>query len=249
VTLAYRLRALVPFAAAAVCVAAAACQSSTSTIAYTPITGIIVRGQGLIPDVGCGLGPDQVYRYAAVVSYPPGLDAVASMGSSGPWSNISECFSDAVFENLPSSTAGDLLFDVVVYAYNFDDYQRAGLPADLGCYPSNSPADACTPAITFLTPAQIQAATWTTTCTATEQAGTPVLAVCLPPEGGPVLDASTDATLDGPDDAGNAVVDAADATSSVVDAPADAPLDAPQESSTDGSVDAGATVGAEPNDG
>jgi hypothetical protein len=258
------MRALCLFVAASVCAVGVGCESSTSTIVVGPITGIIVRGQDVVPGTGCGTRVDQVFRYAVVVRYA-NPNAIASMGSSGPWSNIAECFSDAVFENLPSATAssdagGELDFDVTIYAYNLEDYQKAMLPAadggDLGCPPSSSPADACTPAITPLTAEQIADATWTQSCTATEQAGVPVLAVCSPPDGGPILDAAADSSFDATVDAQVEGMDAADAaadaTGNAPDAPPDAPSDAaqaPEGSTTDASTDGGAPDASEPSDG
>jgi hypothetical protein len=213
VTLASRLRALGLFAAAGAS-ALAGCTTTTTTTTFTPITGIEIRASTLLGAAGCGQGPDQVYRYAAALSFASGPDGGVAgapvIQSGAPLTNIFECFTDGVFENLPTSDAGSLNFVVSIFAYTFDSYAAAGLPPSLGCPPLPD-SGACTPSATPITAAQEGDATWTTLCTATQQSGTPVLAICGPlvPRGAlatdagagedAALDATTqqDATLDG----------------------------------------------------
>jgi hypothetical protein len=200
--------------------AAVACTTTTTTTTFTPITGIEIRSAALVAGFGCGTGSQQVFRYAAAVSFAGGTEAGALVEQSGvPLTNIFDCFADGVFENLPSSDAGSLTFNVTVFAYNEAAYVGAGLPDDLGCPPTpDGGALQCNPASRPLTAAQEAAATWTTLCTATQQSGTPVIAVC-----GPLLstsaapDASTDATADGP---------------AVLPPPADATTDAPVDAAS-----------------
>ncbi len=223
-----RLR-LLGLLAAAGTAAAAACTTTTTTTTFTPITGIEIRSAALVAGFGCGTGSGQVFRYAAAVSYAGGADAGALVLQSGvPLTNIFDCFADGVFENLPSSDAGSLTFNVAIFAYSEGDYfGKADLPDDLGCAPTpDGGALQCVPASRPLTPAQQAAATWTTLCTATQQSGTPVIAVC-----GPLRSAratpdasSTDATADGP-----AVAPPADATT---DAPVDATSSTPDSGAT-----------------
>jgi hypothetical protein len=121
-----------------------------------------------------------------------------------PLTNIFDCFADGVFENLPSSDAGSQTFVVTIFAYSKDSYDNAGLPANLGC-PPVADGGLCTPGSEPLTTAQESMAPWTTVCLATQQAGTPVIAVCGPlesPAAGLESDGSADAAPDGAPDAG-----------------------------------------------
>jgi len=122
-----------------------------------------------------------------------------------PLTNIFDCFADGVFENLPSSDAGSLTFNVTIFAYNKEKYDEARLPPDPGC-PPGVDAGGCTPTSQPLTAAQEALAPWTTLCTATQQAGTPVIAVC-----GPLVPAmpfeSGDAAADGPVEAPDGAAD------------------------------------------
>jgi hypothetical protein len=250
VILASRLRILGLLAAAGTA-AMAACTTTTTTTTFTPITGIEIRSAALVAGFGCGLGAGQVFRYAAALSFAGGSDAGALVQQNGvPLTNIFDCFADGVFENLPSSDAGSLTFNVAIFAYNEDAYFTAGLPANLGCAPTpDGGAQNCDPGTRPLTAAQEGFATWTTVCTATQQAGTPVIAVCGPlqstaPTTGP--DAATDAASDGmasgpADAAADATQDAAAAT----DGAPDGALASPDagDSSTDASAADGSSDG------
>jgi hypothetical protein len=227
----------------------AACTSSTTATTYTPITGIEIRSAALVSGFGCGPAPGQVWRYVATVSYrsgPGAGEAGAPVVQNGvPLTNIFECFADGVFENLPSSDAGSLTFTVAIFAYSQQDYERAGLPAGLACPPVQD-GGLCTPSSQAVSSAQEGLATWTTLCTATQEAGTPVIAVCGPLEGPAAPfemgDGSTDAAGDGaagaePDATTTSLPDAgADATGST---PPDAGVDAATPAAPDASSDGG----------
>ena len=165
----------------------AGCPSSSTATGYTPITGIEILSSSLVAGYGCGEGPDQVYRYAAIVSY------AADAGGAGALqvANVFDCFVDGVFENLPASDSGSQSFAIAVQAYN-----RASFPASLNCGAAGGPCNA-------QDPGKIQAAaalaTWTTTCTATQQQGIPVLAVCGPlvPQASAEGGAPSDGAVDG----------------------------------------------------
>lgn len=181
---------------------------STTTTTYTPITGIEIDSASLVGEHGCGTGPDQVYMYAAVLSYSNGE---AGPGPADAYSGVFDCYSNALFSNLPADDAGSTSFDISVFAYN----QQAFSATTLQCPGVELEAGAAYPLCPGDRPAAVESyagnATWTTTCTATQQSGSDfscnpapcasgvtVLAVCQPlvatagaPEGGPVEAAPT----------------------------------------------------------
>jgi hypothetical protein len=265
VILASRLRVLALFAGAGAA-ALASCSNTTTTTAYTPITGILIDSQALVAGLGCGMGDNQVFRYAAAVSFASAQDGGEDGGQSGsegeeagalveqndvPLTNIFDCFVDGVFENLPTSDAGSLTFTVAIYAYNQKQYDAVGLPASLGCPPTPD-GGLCTSGTVPLTTDQKKMAPWTTTCTATQQSGTPVIAVCgplvSPATGSESGDGSTDAGLDGASDAASDAGAAVDAAGDAGGAPLlDGSLDG-AEPPTDGGDASTSTDGA-PSDG
>jgi hypothetical protein len=161
-------------AVAAACVLAG-CPAAATTPAYYPITGIVVRSSSLVAGYGCGTGDGQVYKYAALLSYTD------DGGPPGPvvYSGIFDCYSDGIFSNLPGDDAGSLSFDLTIIAWNQASFPTAALscdPSDVGdggftTCPGDSPA---TVASNEGTP------NWITNCTATQQFGASVLAVCAP---------------------------------------------------------------------
>jgi hypothetical protein len=253
VILASRLRVLGLVGAVGAAVIAA-CTTTTTTTTFTPITGIEIRSAALVAGFGCGMAPHQVFRYAATVSFaapdggPPPPQTVPI------FTNIFDCFTDGVFENLPIADGGSLTFSIAIFAYNEDAYlNKAQLPPNLGCVPTLDGGGAlnCTPATMTLSVDQRAAATWITTCTATQQAGTPVIAVCpplSPPDAG-VPEASTDAASDGaqvPADAsGDAGLDATMAPEP--DAASDGGMASPDGDASP--ADAGVADGSSSTDG
>jgi hypothetical protein len=242
-----RLRALALFAAAGACAAVVGvgCSTDTTTTPYTPITGILLQSQPLVAGFGCGTGPTQVYRYAAVVNFasvPNDAEAGALVAgpvveqSGVPMTNIFDCFNDGVFENLPSSDAGGSTYLITIFAYNQESYVKAGLPPDLTCPPLPD-AGLCTPGSTALSTAQEAEASWTTVCHATQQGGAPVFAVCPPLE-------SVTAPSEGRSDASADAAPEDAAPEARSDAAADATLDAPA-----GSLDGATDASAAPPDG
>ena len=162
-----------PLAAATAC-ALAGCPGTATTAAYTPITAILIRSTSLVAGHGCGTGAGQVYRYAALLSYAD------DGGSPGPvtYSGVSDCYADSLFSNLPADDAGSLSFDLTIIAWN-----QASFPAALACDPSDvgeAGFTAC-PGDTPDTVASNEGTpNWITRCTATQQYGISVLAVCDP---------------------------------------------------------------------
>jgi hypothetical protein len=203
--MACRARTLALLAAAAM-TAFAACTSSTASTTSTPITGIEINASTLVAGLGCGTKPGEVYRYAAVVSFQNASADAGPVTQNGmPLTNIFECWTNGVFENLPSSDAGSLTFHVDILAYDYGSYIGAGLPSDLGCPPVMPPVmiDGCVPGSQPLTQAQENRATWRTGCTATQQAGTPVFAICPPlvESGDASADAARESSIDAAPDA------------------------------------------------
>lgn len=170
------LSCLAPLAMLGACSALWGCPGTTTPVLYTPFTGIVIHASDVVAGHGCGQGAGQVYRYAVIVSYAaPEGGAVG-----GPlYASVFDCFEDGVFENLPPTEAGAQQFSLQVLAYT-----KAGFPAGLECPggvdPSGNPCNLeidRTFAAMFAGDAQ-----WQTTCTATQQQGAPVVAVCEPVE-------------------------------------------------------------------
>jgi hypothetical protein len=200
------------------------CPSTATTTGYTPITGIVIRSSALVAGYGCGTGPSQVYRYAAIVYFAADGGAQATLVA-----NVFDCFTDGVFENLPVADGGGQDFIVSIRAYNF-----ASFPRELQCLPTGGPCAAQDP-MTLL--ADAARATWATTCAATQQQGIPVLAVCQPlaPQ-----EAGTDAESDS-----MAAVEAGAMADAKVDATAEAGAMADAEAGAVADAEAGAVADAE----
>jgi hypothetical protein len=213
-------------ACAAVALVLAGCPNTVSTSIYTPPTGIQIDSQTLVAGVGCGSGPGQVYRYAAVVG-PPAKDGGFGTGGMTPiTSGVFDCFSDALFTNLPSPDGGPTDFGLDIYAYD-----RASFPAELGGCENLPLSMSCPgdhPSVVLRYAVQ---ATWTTHCRATQSQGVPQVAQCpqplepTPADAGVESDAGGDATTGG--DAGDASAEAADAPGEVADAPTAESSDGP----------------------
>lgn len=163
------------------------CTNNVTALAYTPITGVVVRSQDLVAGHGCGMGPGQVYAYVVVLSQQNAKDFPEI-------STVVSCYTDAVLSNLPydaglnpAPDAAMFAYDLTIYAYNY-----ASFPPELACTPplisSRCPGDnpdAATLPATGVGDGGIPPRyppTWTTTCTASEYAGEPMLANCKPLE-------------------------------------------------------------------
>ncbi|HEX8795313.1 MAG TPA: hypothetical protein VF765_30400 [Polyangiaceae bacterium] len=225
-----RRRALVALGSlggAAACAALAAalvgCPNTAATSIYTPPTGIQIDSQQLVSGIGCGPGPGQVYQYAAVVTQI--TDAGAPFVTSG----VFDCFTSALFANLPSPDGGPTDYGIAIYAYN-----RAAFPSALAGCDYARLSDNCAGDDAAVVRRFESQATWTTSCTATEYQGVPQVAVC-----GALVPADAGAGGDGGDagDAGDAG-EMGDATEAG-DAPAP----------TEGGMDASDAGTAEASDG
>jgi hypothetical protein len=172
--------------------ALAGCPSSATTTAYTPITGITVLASDLTAGFGCGTDPGQVYAYATLLSYQDD----AGPAPAPVFSIVTRCYSNGQFSNLPPSVTGSLSFDVKILAWD-----EASFPTALQCFPptpANPTAASICPGDDVATVLANQGTpNWSTTCTATQEPGVSVLAVCAPlaPSGSALVD-------DGGDDGG-----------------------------------------------
>jgi hypothetical protein len=227
------------------CLGGAGCNSTPATATYTPYQGVNIDTSSLVAPYGCGMGPGQVYRYVATIALAPGVpdasDAARSDGGSGIdagpakalATGVFDCFADGVFEGLSPGS-----FVLTIDAFTFAESEAVGLACDAEASPCAPPElDAGAP---------ISGYSWTTTCTATVEAGASVVAQCGPLEAptaaisdGSATDSSSDSSA-----AGDSSVDATAAadgpfgdTSTAADgAPNDATL--PGNSSSDSAADA-----------
>jgi hypothetical protein len=172
----WRKASVATVAVALVACLLAGCPSAATTTAYTPITGILIRASELTAGFGCGTDPGQVYAYAALLSYE------TEAGLEPPqFSIVAQCFADGQFSNLPPGPDGSLSFDVMIYAWD-----QASFPAALQCFPpTSSNPNAASPCPgddvgNVLDSQRLSVPNWKTTCTATQQPGVSVLAVCAP---------------------------------------------------------------------
>lgn len=149
---------------------AAACNNSAPSTGYTPITGIQIQASTIVAGRGCGLLPDQVFKYVAIVS-----PTTANGGASMPIvSGVFDCFVDGFFSNLPMPNGLSATFDIAILAYNEQSFPSAlTCPAEGGLATQPCPGDNPDAALLFNA-----AANWTTTCTATQVQGGTSQATC-----------------------------------------------------------------------
>jgi hypothetical protein len=248
----YRLRqALLPASAVIACLSGEACQTSAPPAPYVPYEGINIDSPSLVAPYGCGIGPDQVYRYVATVTYAPGsADAGDASDATGPSdagvgealaTGVFDCFADGVFEGLPGAAS----YVVTIYGFTFAESEAAGLACEAGAGPCVPPAlDAGT---TF------SGYSWTTTCTATALAGASPFAQCneLLPAGTVNADGGVDSGAEtGADSDADANPDAG--TGASADASLETGTDSSAGAVSEASSDAGAdatTEAAAPTDG
>jgi hypothetical protein len=160
--------------------AAAGCSSSSSTLAYTPYTGVDVLSSGVTAGVGCGEQGEQVFRYVVLLSDPNPSDAgspsLAPLPDGAPpvWASVFSCFTNGAFASITTSPSGGPLVEAWVYAYDLADFQAAQ---------ATVPAFACPDPTCLLTLDDVRAmlqtrSTYTATCTAMPESGDHVLSAC-----------------------------------------------------------------------
>jgi hypothetical protein len=151
--------------------ALAGCPSNAAPSLYSPITGMIIDSATLLQGVGCGTDPDQVYKYAAVVT----LEGDATSQLPGlPVSGVFDCFTNGELSNLPTFDGGTTEYSVAIYAFNYQTFPAShlGMCVDLGADASCQGEDPKTVAQFAST------ANWTTTCTAIQVPGVSEVANC-----------------------------------------------------------------------
>ncbi len=137
----------------------AACDSTTVAATISPVTGIIIRSEGLVIGKGCGTGATQIFKYAAIVINSDGVPVAGA---------TYDCFADGTFVNLAATDGGSFSFQVKIAAFNAAAYNAQSAAIE------NAAGRADLAALAALKP------TWTTDCTASQQQDIEVLAVCGP---------------------------------------------------------------------
>lgn len=140
-----------------------ACSGTDAQDTYVPITGVLVRAETLTRGRGCGVGANQIFKYAAVVLGRNPSSSAFDVFLAG---NVYDCFADGQFVGLPAS-GGLFDYTLQIYAYNELAYRAAGDAAIRAA--ATNPAQLPTTNPTF-----------TTTCQATQLKLAQALAVCQP---------------------------------------------------------------------
>jgi hypothetical protein len=191
---------------------------ATTTTGIAPITAISVPISSLLSDsnLGCGTGPNDVYKYAVVVAYAdmPGYPPLSACPGAPIAGGVFDCFAQATFGNLPLQDADLTLEDsggalpdggsVTIWEwvafYNYDTYEK--VKDNLNKATSSNPGN------DNICNGKTRGA-WATTCVATEQDNLDSAPNCqtivLEPgasitDGGPPADAETQDTGKAPVD-------------------------------------------------
>jgi hypothetical protein len=144
-----------------------ACGGSGSTTGIPPITGIIIRAETLTSGRGCGRGPTQLFKYAAIVyGYAEGPADVKGSYRTPVTAGVYDCFADGTFVELPE-TGGSTTFRIDVFGYTEPAYTSARDVIENAGTNGTALRDSTKP-------------TWTTSCTATQLRDVQALAVCEP---------------------------------------------------------------------
>ena len=139
--------------------------ASNTVSTFSPVTTVEVDGPTLFEHFGCGVAQDVPYKYVVTI-YPFGSSQPIQVSDAGVIDNaVSDCFANAVFEDLPTGASGQADFTLKVDVFDLTKW-NAAQGIDL-TNPSNEP--------------QIRAlARWTSDCSAHQTSGIQSLAVCDP---------------------------------------------------------------------
>lgn len=241
-------------AAAAACASLTACPGTATPTVYAPPPGVTLHLGDVLGSLRCGTGPDEVYKYTVVVSH-----SVDGGPSGAPlYSNVWDCFSDAVFDNLPPAPeGGSTTFFLRIYAFSYagalaaqasflgagDAGADGSVDGAFWCQGGLGPGGTTCPFQDAGTASTLGvSAQWRASCTATEPSGAPISAFCGPLEtvGASSDDAAAEAAADATGDAVEASVDSGEAA-----APDSSPSDSSMDASTSetGSSDASTEAG------
>ncbi|MBX3199337.1 MAG: hypothetical protein KF894_14485 [Labilithrix sp.] len=176
-----RLAALAFALTIALVLSAVACGSSSST-SLPPTTGILIRAETLTAGRGCGTAETQLFKYVVVVfQYSGGDPNLRASYDAVVTSNAFDCYTDGAFISLPTID-GNATFRLEVFAYNRPAYEVA--PASIDAAPvlgrARTPEDRARLATFAGELRERTTPTWTTECTATQQANVQALASCDP---------------------------------------------------------------------
>ncbi len=187
-----------------------ACPGTATPTGYAPVQGVTLNLGDVLGSLRCGTGPDEVYKYTVVVWYA--VDGGPQPGAAPLASNVWDCFSQAVFDNLPASDAGSSTYFLEVYAYSYAGALAAqgsavgdaeGIDPGFWCQGGLGTGGATCPFVQDAGSAVSlgDSAQWKATCTATQPWMAPITASCGPLEPvGPSAssnDAAAEASADG----------------------------------------------------
>ncbi len=130
--------------------------ASNTLSTFAPVTSVEVDSSTLFARLGCGQAPNVPYKYVVTVT-PTGTSPLFIL--------VSDCFANAVFEDLPAGSS-----DVTMTVAAFDEPH---FNAPHSSYDIHNPAPTDQAAI-------LADAQWTTTCTAHQTTNVEALAVCDP---------------------------------------------------------------------
>jgi len=154
--------------------------SNATVTTYVPLTSIEVDASSLFERLGCGASAGVPYKYVVSVyaAYSNGelQGATADGGGARPLTiGVSDCFTDAVFQNLSNPTN---YYGMTVDVYDLPTYESLRATLDLDD-PSVAGVLATQPTTGD---AQVldSKAQWSTTCFALQQPNVQALAACNP---------------------------------------------------------------------
>lgn len=162
------------------------CPSSTTSLPYTPYTGINFVSQDILEGFGCGTAGDQVLKYAVVLGDPsdasvPALSPLPD-GAQPAYASLFDCSTNGVFSSILTSSDGGPTIEAWIYAYNAADFQALQsedlVPGFASCALPTCPLSLSD--VQLIVRTYSAYTTYTTTCTAVPESGDNVLASCLP---------------------------------------------------------------------
>jgi hypothetical protein len=151
--------------------------ASSVVTTYAPVTSIEVDANSLFERVGCGLESGQAYKYV-VVAYQAGEEGLPTSGAQAV--TVSDCYTDALFQNLSNSqlvgavtffSLRVFVFDQATYdALDAQDHLDSLGPAD---FPDDDDGGGDSPGDHIA-----QDALYTTTCFAQQLPNVESIAAC-----------------------------------------------------------------------